>query len=1094
MPLAALALLCFGGVTGIARGQQDAPPAESAESSRARIRELRPSIIYAPDAEGELRPVINLPLERIDALLGQQPNAASLEQSQPSYVLEMTADGRAHEGGARLQAEFAVRLNRTDWVRVPLRLDECLIVPGSVSYEGPGEHLLVPNEQGEGYVCWLRGQGDEPHRLGVELLAGIEAVGDEFRLRISTPMATSTVVSVAVPGADLVGRVPEGAMLETTINDDGPSTIFKVICSRGPVDLAWWKRSIREQVLPSLEATGAIFAEISGNSVEETATLSVRSFDQPFDRFRIRLPEGAILKSGGGANYAVIETSTAGESEEDPSGWIYEVQLDRSVRQADVRLLSERTDIPEGAPIQLAGFELLEARRQAGHLAVSVTGDWQVLWGEDLNVHRVTEAELPAELRGKPIVAAFAYVAQPSSLHARVVQRKARRVAESSLVLQVDRGRERLDAQFKFVVTGARVSTLELNWPDDGWTIDDVGPPSLVDVRQLNLAERAPLVIPLLQPSQGELELTVKATRRRASESERIDFHPPAPVAELLRPSLLAVAAADNVRVRPSTDSLQGLTRQSAVFLKNLPNLQQEPQCYRIEQVQARFVADVEVVPGSVAVDGNVSASFDGNTWLVDHRFTFDVRNEPLSSVSFDLPSVLVRSEQLAVQIDGQPVRGGTLTLSEPTTGSPQLRVDLASPRIGSFTVSLAYPIATSIDQTQLAIPLATPREGAIRRTQAYVTAGEAAELELTSPTLWQPVNLAIASKSNSGLLVESRQPVQQLGFALRRVATVLSEPLVVERCWMQSLPTATECRERAVFRVSTSRPRLEIQLPPATKIDTIQTWLNGQLTTSRLREGQTLVIALPPASGVQQHVIELSYSKTSSPARLYRPNLDPPTMLAAGSPCLTYWELILPDDRLMLLQPVDFHPEMRWVWNRIYWHRQPALNQLELEMWSGGRRETASAGGGNRYLFSVLGAPGSLSPLLFDRSSLILLASGTVLAVGLLLLQVPVLRHPALLLVLATIVISMSLLRFDAALLMAQAAGLGVVLLVVALVLKWSLSARRESVVVVRRSPSSIVERGSKRGETPALMQPAGSNSSTKTTVPIEMASESKS
>jgi hypothetical protein len=421
------------------------------------------------------------------------------------------------------------------------------------------------------------------------------------------------------------------------------------------------------------------------------------------------------------------------------------------------------------------------------------------------------------------------------------------------------------------------------------------------------------------------------------------------------------------------------------------------------------------------------------------------------------------------------------------------LRLDFSAPRIGRFVLSLAYPLPSSAEQTEYVLPLAVPLDATMKRTQAFVSAGDAVEIELAESTWRKSSVLPAGGIAPGALLVETREPSRQLAVSLRQVATVLSDPFVVERCWLQSRLTETQRYDRAVFRISTSRTKLELQLPPATALDTVQTWLDGQLITSRVRDPQRLTLSLPAAAGVNRHTVEVTYAVHSSLNRLSRPVLDPPAFLGGGSPRLTYWELLLPADRVLLLHPVDFNAEMDWVWNRFYWQRHPAMSQLELEMWSGGRREATTTGGANRYLFSMLGGASALSGVVIDQSSLVLASSGLVLAIGLLFLQTSVLRHPAVGLVLATVVLALALLRLDTALLVAQAAGIGSVLLVVAALLKWSLSLRRQSVLVVRRSPSSIVDRGSAR-EAPPLASTAGSHSSTKTTVPLEMASESKS
>jgi uncharacterized membrane protein YedE/YeeE len=145
-----------------------------------------------------------------------------------------------------------------------------------------------------------------------------------------------------------------------------------------------------------------------------------------------------------------------------------------------------------------------------------------------------------------------------------------------------------------------------------------------------------------------------------------------------------------------------------------------------------------------------------------------------------------------------------------------------------------------------------------------------------------------------------------------------------------------------------------------------------------------------------------------------------------------------------------------------------------------------------NQYLFSLLGPPTAVSLTAIDRTYLVLLGSGVVLCVGLAFLQLPALRRPAVLLLLAVLLAAAVLWDGSGALVIAQSASLGVALVVVAGVLKRLVAGRRPAPAAWRRSPSSIIERGSTQH--PRAVVAPGSNSSTKAGVSLELAHESKS
>src|SRR5262249_36786927 len=103
-------------------------------------------------------------------------------------------------------------------------------------------------------------------------------------------------------------------------------------------------------------------------------------------------------------------------------------------------------------------------------------------------------------------------------------------------------------------------------------------------------------------------------------------------------------------------------------------------------------------------------------------------------------------------------------------------------------------------------------------------------------------------------------------------------------------------------------------------------------------------------------------------------------------------------------------------------------------------------------------------------RSWLVLTASGAVLILGLLLIYVPLVRHPAILLCAAVVSLAMSAIYPEPTLLIAQAASLGLLLAALAGWLERSMSRRRRRAGLYRGSTSSMVERDSTQTHHPPL------------------------
>jgi len=1068
-----------------------AAPSKVAPPAAAGVQD-EPQVIYLPDENGKLQPILNVPLERLQTLLRQEKGAQA--DAPPSHVVELAVTGQVERQRARLDFTIQVQTTSSDWIKVPLRLDGVVLEPDSIQWEGAAEHLLAPDKGGGGYACWLRRSAEEPVILRFRGLARLESAGDETRLRLQTPLAATQVLELTVPGSDLVARAADEALLEQSI--DGENTRFKLSTARGPLELSWWRRGESGRgAAPALEATGSILAQLGHRHVEETALLTVRSLDRPFDRFRVRLPEGATLKSGSGHSYAAIESSTAGEREQGPGGWIYEIQLEQPVRQTEVRLVSERSDLADGAFVQLAGFEVLEARRQSGFLAVVAEGGWQVAFGEHDNMHRTPDAEAPAELRRQPIAASFSYVAQPCSLEARLVRRQARRVVEPTFVFGVEKDRVRLDARLKYNISGARIDHIELRWPDADWQIEEVGPPNLVNVEQLNLSGVLP-TIPLAQPTTGELEVTLRATRRLDPAQPRLVLQAPAPVADLVKPAIVVIAPADNLRVVPRVEELLGLTRLSRQIVRGLPTSQQEPLYYRADSQQHRFAAEVEALARAITSQMVVEAVRKADAWQVEARFNERIANVPAAQLSFEIGVAAPQRLGLRVAVDGQALSANDIQWS-PTEVAQRWRmsVPLSTERLGECSVVLTYRVADAAGADAAAamqLPLFRPLEAEVVDARASLTTPEGWEVAAVAPPWRQTAVTASGNGAGGALQLEATGDVPTLKFQVKRTEAARAAPLVVDRQWAQSWFSGAERQDRVVWRLVTTRPQVEFALPAGAVLESRQVFVDGRRSTSLVAGRDRVRVDLQAGAQSAPRVVELIYRFATRRGGWSRLPVEPAALVGADLTRHGYWQMVLPEYRYLALEPHELVTENVWRWRRFFAAREPRLTTSELEQWVGARHEPTAPPAANQYLFSMLGPPTAVSLTVIDRTYLVLLGSGVVLCVGLAFLQLPALRRPAVLLLLAVLLAAAVLWDSSGAMVIAQSASLGVALVVVAGVLKRLVAGRRPAPAAWRRSPSSIIERGSTQH--PRAVVAPGSNSSTKAGVSLELAQESKS
>ncbi len=380
---------------------------------------------------------------------------------------------------------------------------------------------------------------------------------------------------------------------------DDKETELTVVGPSGDFELSWHPPEAAPGKAAALEAFGTIVAQLDGRGVETEATFSVRSYGEAFDRFRIRLPPETELVPGNAGGYTLSMVDSGAAAAGRPRQRMVEVQLaKRTIGPVEVRLSSKRAADRAGTAaaargenwLELAGFEFPEAARQWGTIAVSVAGDWQVLWGTSRGVRQIDQA--PEAARRKDVTAEFEYFAQPSSLTARLVPRKTRIGVEPEYVVLVDSDQVRLEARLRYTVRGARswrsrlpcrIGRSTKSARRASWRSTACRP-----------ARREPMLsLPLASPTIGQFEIRLKAHRPLPADAKSLSLALPQPQASAPAAAVVAVLPADNVEIMPDSQATTGLLRQQAAVPLELPPRQQEPLFYRSDAPKAVFAAEL---------------------------------------------------------------------------------------------------------------------------------------------------------------------------------------------------------------------------------------------------------------------------------------------------------------------------------------------------------------------------------------------------------------------------------------------------------------------------------------------------------------------
>jgi len=1043
-----------------------APPSATVDKSpEARVEESRPSIFYLPDKQDNLQPILDFKYEDFVELY-KLKNQLGGHDRPPRYSLQrVSATATATPKNIKLTARFQVLVHDKNWVRVPLRFDQGLLREAA-QYKGPGEQFLHYEGKGVGYVCWIRGEPASRHELTLTMLVPVDTIGDKTRLKLFAPRSTISELKLTVPIAGATGTVSEGATMLSSTTAEGGTTEFDVVGLKGDFQLTWRKSATSPpDAAATLEVVGTVLARLDGHAISTEATLSVRSHDVAFDRLTVRLPPEAELVRGDDIGYVL---STVGEKTKDDakqSPRFVEVRLPKkTLGPVEIRVRCQRNYDPSknASWCELAGLEVVGAARQWGTIAVAAIGDWQLHWGPGRQSRQIDY--LSDSPQHENVVASFEYFSQPYSLPVRMTRQKTRISVDPEYVLSVDCDRIRLKGKLAYTIRGAKVSALEVAIP--GWELLGVGPDALVADDGATTTSDT-VSIPLASPSSGSVELQLRARRTIASATS-LSIPLPIPQADSMGPASVVILAADNVELIPNNQAIKGLMRQGGAPPIELPSRQQDPLYYRSTGDAAVFAAGFRVHARRMTVDVDSQATLGEQVANVEQKFSYSIAYEPLDRLNITVPRMLAGPKRLQVLYDGKPLLPVVATndvAKDGAAGPVTMRLTLPTPRIGECELAIRYSVAmpNSLSErpTTLALPLTMPKDGELVANRLIV---KSARNLLVSPRKgeWIIANRDAVAKSDN-------QPVLQLTSDHRpcRLDVDLlakndaTTAIVVSRAWLQSRLTSTSRQGRAVFQLNTNRKSLGVLLPTGALADQAIVLVNGTIVDGRTTENNQLTIPLVGDGRQRRFVVELRYHFSEPRPPRGALSLEFPRLIPDAWIEQMYWQLILPDNEHLIANPAGFTREFAWKWNNYFWRRHALLDQTQLESWAGTTPHALPPKRANGYLFSTLGRIERAEVRTAGRTWIVLWASGAALVVGLLLIYVPVSRHPATLLIAGIALLTVGLIAPEPTLMLAQAASLGLVLALLAGLLERGVVRRRWK--TTRKEPSSSrVELGS--------------------------------
>jgi hypothetical protein len=470
----------------------------------------------------------------------------------------------------------------------------------------------------------------------------------------------------------------------------------------------------------------------------------------------------------------------------------------------------------------------------------------------------------------------------------------------------------------------------------------------------------------------------------------------------------------------------------------------------------------------------------DDQKTQVNQRIAVQIAYEPADHLTLGIPKSL-RPDRLMITLDGQrllpaaprdrPVEAGDLL---------PMRIPLPASRIGRCELLVTYVVRydklSNRAIARVAIPLVMPGEGQLTANDVSISPHAGVSVSLPSDDNWSQEPRSETGADPGPLVLTARRALAQVNLILSSVKQPAENAPTVERAWIQTKLSSARRQDRAVFRLRSGEPRVQVVLPSGIDAGQVELVLDGRRVAAEAVAGRDVTVSLSGAPR-GEHVLELRYPFAERPPAGALA-FEAPQIKGAAWVQELYWQLVTPSNEHLLAAPAGYTREFRWQWSDFGWARQPSWSEAELENWCGAAAvaEQARSGAegsespapdrpvtaaGNAYLFSSVGSIEPLAVYTASRARLVLWASLPILLIGLALIYAPALRHPAGIFLLALMIVAAGLIDSEAALLLAQASILGLILASLAALLARSLLQPPITTVPVRGSSQVLIERG---------------------------------
>ena len=542
----------------------------------------------------------------------------------------------------------------------------------------------------------------------------------------------------------------------------------------------------------------------------------------------------------------------------------------------------------------------------------------------------------------------------------------------------------------------------------------------------------------------------------------------------------LLVTSENYLLMQPSEAHSQGLLPIpfSEELLPFNPPTGRTPLVYRFQSQQepAVWVGKASFLPQQVMLEQQAEIEVQSSQIQIDQQFNLRIANRSINQLQ-----LLVREDALPLAAEV----GDYLLPYEEVPVAPSAEADAAQPAwrqirligLPDLLGEVRLSVQTAIGWSSGTGSTAPPSSTVSGQSSAVPTDVPLVQLLLDSSSRtrsgsWQlrpnpnfEVKWLGGEQDGSTDLSRVPRPLElkpaqtSLKLAIQPRDATRDVQISTDGLWLQTLLAGNERRDRFVARVRGQASRLAIQLPELAQLDKVA--LDGiQLEMSAAPydyNSNRVTVTLPDD---QPHVVEVVYLLTEPLTWLHRFKLMPAYVVDADAQDRFYWQLVTPGTYHLGWSPADLTAE---------WHGDVRLSGLAASVtrtrpaWNGclARPRWLTARERNSYVMSGQGSLPAVEVWLLSRFILWLPMGILAVVLTLLLLNLPALRTPNYLLVLAAILVGLAMIWPDMSLLVGQTAIVSLALVALMWLTQSAVNSRVRRRSVFSSRPSSIVDGG---------------------------------